>query len=347
MLMIMGFCALIECICQAVPGGTETVLYSNMEHAVWDGFTFMDTIFPLFLFIAGVAFPFSWAKQQSKGLGKGRMYKKIAFRFLALFAFGLMVNGFFRLDFASLRVYSVLGRIGFAWAVAAIIYMNCSRPARIVTASVLLVGYWLLLRFVPAPDSAAGPFTQEGNLVGYVDRVLGIGTLYRGNFDPEGLLSNIPAIVTAMLGMFTGEFVRSDGLDGGKKTLWMFAAAAIMLVLGLLWSTVCPLNKNLWSSSFVLVCGAYSLAMFALFYWIIDVKGLKRWTKFFVVIGMNSITAYVLMHIIDFYGVSSYFLGGAAGFMGAWGPVLISVGELAAFWAVLWFLWKHKVFLKV
>ena len=347
MLVIMGLATLIQCICQAVPGGTETALYAHMEHAVWDGFTFMDTIFPLFLFIAGISFPFSYAKQQAQGRTRGQVYRKIFIRTLILILFGLMVNGLFRLDFAHLRVYSVLGRIGIAWMVAALLYIHCGRRARAIIAACLLVGYWLLVAFVPAPDSTAGPLTQDGNIVGYVDRVLGIGTLYRGNFDPEGLLSNIPAVVTAMLGMFTGEFVRSERLSGGRKVAYMFAAAAVMLGLGLLWGQFFPVNKNLWSSSFVLVCGAYSLAMFALFYWIIDVKGWKKWTTFFVVIGMNSITIYVLQHFVDFFGISEYFLGGLAGLAGVWGPVIISVGQIAAAWLVLYFLYRQKVFLKV
>ena len=347
MLMIMGFATLIQHICQAVPGGTESALYAQMEHAWWDGFTFMDTIFPLFLFIAGISFPFSYAKQKATGRTSGQIHRKILSRGIILVLLGVMVNGFFRLDFAHLRIYSVLGRIGIAWMVAALLYIHCGRTARAVIAAGLLVGYWLLVAFVPAPDSAAGPLTQDGNIVGYVDRALGLGVLYRGNFDPEGLLSHIPAVVTAMLGMFTGEFIRSEKWTGESKTVMMLAAAVVMLGLGLLWGLVFPVNKNLWSSSFVLVCGAYSLTMFALFYWIIDVKGWKKWTTFFAVIGMNSITIYILQHIVDFYGISSYFLGGLAGFLGAWGPVLLTAGAIAAAWLVLYFLYRQKIFLKI
>ena len=347
MLIIMGVSSLIEAFCEAIPGGTDSALYHHMEHAWWDGFTFMDTIFPLFLFIAGISFPFSYAKQREKGRSTGRIYLKIISRGIILVLLGIMMNGFFQLDFAHLRIYSVLGRIGIAWMLAAILFVCCPRRWRIVIAAVLLVGYWALVALVPAPDSTAGPLTQDGNIVGYVDRVLGLGVLYRGNFDPEGLLSNIPAVVTAMLGMFTGEFIRSEKFSGSRKVAYLLAAAGVCLGLGLLWNIWFPVNKNLWSSSFVLVCAAYSLAMFALFYWIIDVRGLRKWSIIFTVVGMNAITIYVGSHIIDFWGISRFFFGGLAGLMGAWGAVLVAVCHLALVWLFLWFLYRQKIFLKI
>ena len=347
MLIIMGLSSLIMAICEAIPGGTDSLLYINMDHAWWDGMTFMDTIFPLFLFIAGISFPFSYAKQVSSGRSKGQVYKKIFKRGIILILLGIVVNGFFRLNFGHIRIYSVLGRIGIAWMFAAIIYINCNLKARAIISAVLLLGYWALVALVPAPDSTAGPLTQDGNIVGYVDRVLGIGVLYRGNFDPEGLLSNIPAIVTALLGMFTGDFIRSDKFSENRKVGYMFAASAVLLGLALLWNTVLPVNKNLWSSSFVLACGSYSLAIFALFYWIIDVRGHKKWAFPFVVVGMNSITIYVGACIIDFHGIARFFLGGLSRYLGAWGPVLMAAGTLTVVWLFLYFLYKQKIFLKI
>lgn len=347
MLIIMGVAALIEAFCQAIPGGTETALFRNMQHAWWDGFTFMDTIFPLFLFIAGISFPFSYASQVSRGRSKWQIYRKILLRGVILVVLGILLNGLLKFDFEHLRIYSVLGRIGIAWMVAAILYVSCSRRWRVVITVAILLGYWALLALVPAPDSTAGPLTQDGNIVGYVDRVLGLGVLYRGNFDPEGVLSHIPAVATAMLGMFTGEFIRSEKFNGGRKVAYMLAAAAVCLGLGLLWNIWFPVNKNLWSSSFVLVCAAYSLAMFSLFYWFIDVKGHKKWTIIFTVAGMNAITIYVACHIIDFWGIGSWFVGGLAGLMGAWGGVLTAAAHLAVVWLFLYFLYKQKIFLKI
>ena len=353
MIFIMGFASIISLICCLFPGGDSCWLESQMHHASWDGLRHHDTIFPLFLFIAGISYPFSYAKQLSKGASRGSVYAKIFRRGIVLFLIGLVYNGFFRLDFANLRFYSVLARIGFAWMFAALLFINFKPKARAVIAVCLLVGYWLLLKFVPAPDApaGAGPFSMEGNLVGYIDRILIPNHIYiQGKFDPEGLLSLLPAIVTAMLGMFTGEFVRIDDnkISGGRKSLYMALAAVVMLVVGLIWSLDFPINKMLWSSTFVLVVGAYSLGLFALFYYLIDVKGWKGWTKFFEVVGLNSITIYMAQRIIPFRNVSDFFLGGLAGLCPEpVGKLILAIGYFAVSWLFLWFLYKKKVFLKV
>ena len=258
----------------------------------------------------------------------------------------------FKQELSTVRIYSVLGRIGLAWMFAALLFINFKPKARAIIAVALLVGYWLLLRFIPAPDApGADPFSLEGNLVGYIDRTLIPNHIYRkGLYDPEGLLSLMPAIVTAMLGMFTGEFVRigEDKVSGGKKSLYMAIAAVVMLALGLLWSLVFPSNKALWSSSFVLVVGAYSLGLFALFFYIIDVKGWKGWTKFFEVVGLNSITIYMAQRIISFGGINNFFLGGLAGLCPEpVGKLILDIGYFMVSWLFLWFLYKKKVFLKV
>lgn len=353
MLFIMGFSTLVIAVCKLFPNGTESWICQQMNHVAWDGLRHHDTIFPLFIFIAGISFPFSYAKQQSKGVPRWKIYWKAIRRALVLVLFGLICNGLLKFHFDTLRYWSVLGRIGLAGLFASLLYMNFKPKVRVVIAAVLLVGYWLLLRFVPAPDApaGAGPFSLEGNLVGYVDRCLFPGHLYwatGGIFDPEGLLSTIPAIVTAMLGMFTGEWVRKQDVGENKKVLWMFAAAAVMLVLGLIWSRWFPINKQLWSSSFVLVVGAYSLALFALFYWIIDVKGWKGWILPFTVIGMNSITVFMAPRIINFKFATDFFLEGLCGLMDPlWAKVVWQCGYLALVWLFLYFLYKKKIFLKV
>lgn len=353
MIFIMGFAAIVSYLCGLFPGGESCWLESQMHHVAWDGFRHHDTIFPLFLFIAGVSWPFSYAKRMSKGASRRSIYLKIFQRGIVLFLIGLVYNGFFNLNLSTLRFYSVLGRIGFAWMFAALLYINFKPKARVVIAACLLVGYWLLLRFIPAPDApaGAGPFSLEGNLVGYIDRILIPNHIYqKGLFDPEGLLSLLPAIVTAMLGMFTGEFVKVDDgkISGGKKSLYMVIAAVVMLGVGLLWSLDFPINKKLWSSTFVLVVGAYSLGLFALFYYIIDVKGWKGWTKFFEVVGLNSITIYMAQRIFNFSSISDFFLNGLSSLCPEpVGKLILAIGYFAVSWLFLWFLYKKKVFLKV
>lgn len=353
MLFIMGFSSLVMNFCNLFPGGSECWLSNTMEHVDWHGLAHHDTIFPLFLFIAGVSFPFSYAKQLASGMSRRSIYMKILRRALTLIALGVVYNGFFKFDFENLRIASVLGRIGLAWAGAAILFINFKPMTRVIIAAATLIGYWLLICYVPAPDvPGADPLTIEGNLIGYVDRLLMPGRLIYdgGRFDPEGLLSTVPAIVTAMLGMFTGEFVKisDEKISGKKKSLYMAGAAAAILAIGLLWSLVFPINKKLWTSSFVLVVGAYSLGMFALFYYIIDVKGWKKWTFFFKVIGMNSITIYLAQAIISFSGVSRFFLGGIAAHVPeAWGSFILSCGYVAVCWLFLYFLYRKNTFLKI
>ena len=352
MIFIMGFASIVTAICALFPNGDSCWLATQMHHASWDGLRHHDTIFPLFLFIAGISYPFSYAKQLSKGATRGQVYTKIFRRGIILFLLGLVYNGVFKLEFSTVRIYSVLARIGFAWMFAALLFINFKPKARVIIAAAILIGYWLILKFIPAPDApGAGSLTLEGNLVGYIDRTLFPNHIYqKGLFDPEGLLSLLPAIVTAMLGMFTGEFVRMDEekISGPKKSLYMALAAVAMLVVGLLWSLDCPINKKLWSSTFVLVVAAYSLGLFALFYYIIDVRGWKGWTKFFEVVGLNSITIYMAQRIISFSGINRFFLGGLADLCPEpVGNLILNIGYFMISWLFLWFLYKKKVFLKV
>lgn len=349
MLFIMGFASLIAALCGLWPNAVTEGIARQMEHAAWDGFTHHDTIFPLFLFIAGVTFPFSLAKQRAGGLPTGRIYAKIIRRGLTLVLLGVVYNGFFKLDFENLRIASVLGRIGLAWSIAAVLYLNFGVKTRIAVAAVVLAGYGLLSALVAAPDAAGfGPLTQEGCLAGYVDRLYLPGQLIYGSFDPEGLLSTLPAVVTAMLGMFTGEFVRREGMTGSRKALWMCVAALAFLVVGLAFSGVLPVNKKLWSSTFVCVVAAYSLAMFALFYYLIDVRGWRRWTLFFRVVGLNSITIYLAQRIVGFGRISDFFLGGIASKCpDALAAVVNSAGYVAVCWLFLYFLYRKNIFLKV
>lgn len=367
MLFISGLSGIIIAICGLFPGGEDCWAAEMMHHAGWHGFTHHDTIFPLFLFIAGVSFPFSYAKQQANGMSLKKIYLKIVKRALILIFLGIVYNGLFKLDLAHIRIPSVLGRIGLAWMLAAIIHINFKPSARIVIITATLVGYWLLLRFVPAPDMPAGtdPFSKEGNLIGYIDRMIFPNHIYyRGLFDPEGLLSTIPAAITAMIGMLTGEFVRLPEnsslfgrnrgskrhyrLTGSRKAAYMAIAAAGFLGIGLLWNIVFPINKMLWTSSFVCVVSAYSLGFFALFYYIIDVKQHVKWTLFFRVVGLNSITIYMAQKIVDFNAIQQFFLGGLASLCPEQvGALISSTGYLAACWLFVWFLYKKNIFLKI
>ena len=350
MLFIMGLTPLILSICALFPGGNESWIAQQMHHVPWDGLRQHDTIFPIFLFIAGMTFPFSLSSKQAKGYSRGRIWWNVIRRGLLLVFLGLVYQGFFNFHFKTLRYASVLGRIGLAWMFAAMLYMTLKRSWQLVVAVVILVGYWLLLRYVPAPDAPVGadPFSPEGNLCGYIDRILLPGRMYREHFDPEGLLGTVPAIVTAQLGMFTGDFVRESKLGGGRKTLCLLLAGTILTALGFLWGKVFPINKALWTSSFVVAVGGIAILAFAVLYYIIDVKGWKKWAFPLYVVGLNSITIYLAQRIIDFQRIANFFFKGTAGLLPeAGGKVVLSLGYVVVCWLFLWLLYRKKVFLKV
>ena len=351
MFFIMGGEGLVVALAAlfGVEGFRET-----LGHVPWDGLHFMDTVFPTFLFLAGVTFPFSAAKSREKGATNLQIGLKALRRCALLILLGLVHDGpLLRFDFEHMRVWSVLGRIGIAWFAAALLYLGFKTKARIGIAAAILAGTVLFTRFVLAPDAPVGtsPFSPEGNFGCWLDRTLTGGHTYRPLFDPEGFAGIAPAIVTAMLGMFTGELVRRADVSPRRKCLELAGFGVGLLVLGLLLSLVCPINKALWSPSFVLVVGAYSALLFLAFYAVIDVWGCSKWSFPLKVIGMNSIAIYMAQQIIG-AGKANDVL-----FSGFWRhlpedcanlkALLMSMGYVTVCWLFLYFLYRKNTFLKV
>lgn len=368
MLMIMGFGRLVICLCAAL-GFPDCALAQQFRHVEWDGLRFEDTIFPLFLFLAGVSWPFSHASQAARGATRGAIALRCLRRALVLFALGLVYNGLLQ---GQLRMGAVLSRIGVAWFVGAMLFMTCRRRTLAFLALALPIGYWLLLAFVPAPDAqtlvvpdslavvrefGTGPFSIVGNLSGWVDRhfMPGILSPYAGIADNQSALGYIPAVGTALLGILTGDFVRRTRhtLPDGRRVAAMFCAAAALAGLGL-WiahgfgELSMPINKKLWSASFTFVVGGYSVAAFALFHYLIDVCGFTRGIFFFQVIGMNAITIYLAQKFIPFSQVSKNVFGGLAKLLPpAGGELVLAAGYVALCWLLLWALHKKGIYLKV
>ena len=350
MFFIMGGSGLLVALAQWLPCSFTEAIARQMEHVEWHGLLHHDTIFPLFLFIAGISFPFSLEKQRAAGRSSYAIHRKVIVRGLVLFLLGLLYNGLLdNFNFSELRYASVLARIGLAWMFAALIFIHTGWRSRAVITAVLLVGYYLVARFIPAPDGGGEDiFSAQGSIIGYVDRILLPGRVLYGNIDPEGILGIIPAIGTALLGMFTGEWVKRNDVNQGRKVWGMVLAGVVMLVVGLLWSLDFPINKKMWTSTFVLVVGAYSILMFALFYYIIDVLKWRRWTLFFTVIGMNSITIYLGQRFINFSYTANKIFGGLVNLMPENTQDFFSrLAYICVCWVFLYFLYKKRVFLKV
>jgi len=365
MMMITGLSGFVTAVCQLSGVGGEWMSV-QMTHAKWEGVRIMDMVFPLFLFIAGVSFPFACAKYREKGRTTGWIVRKCLFRACALAALGIAIGGFFKLNFAHLRVWSVLGRIGFAWMVAALLFLKAGRVSRLLVAFGLLLVTWLVMRFLSAPDAQTlaypdclrhlsslgnGPFTPVGDFGCWLDRTLTAGHTYRPIFDPEGFSGFLPAVVTAMLGMFAGEFVREGRSSGNRKTLVLAGTGVLSVLggLGLSVAGVCPMVKALWTPAFVLYVGGWSFLVFALFYWVIDVKQCRRWTFVLRVVGMNSITIYVAQRILPFRTIEDFFFKGLLDLVtpAAWHLFFDALAYMTVCWLFLYFLYRKNVFLKV
>ena len=214
--------------------------------------------------------------------------------------------------------------------------------------SALLIGYWLIMKFASAPGYPPGDLTMEGNFASYVDRTILPGKLYLGIHDPEGLFSTIPAIGTGLLGILAGTLLKKTDMSGEKKALTLAIAGVVSLALAQLWNLNFPINKNLWTSSFVLQVGGLSLLLLSIFYYIIDVKGYKSWSFFFRVIGMNSILIYMSGHFINWEYTTTGFFGWLCKLIGnQYNAVVLAICYVFIKWLFLYFMYKKKIFLRV
>lgn len=333
--------------------GSWDYLYWPLGHADWHGITITDFVYPFFLFIVGVSIVLSSHKQLDAGADKGKMRKKIWIRSIKIFALGLLLNLFPDFDFAELRVPGVLQRIAIVYLVCAHIFLATNWKTQIKIAAVALVGYWLAMILIPVPGIGAGVLEPGKNLAAYIDSLLVPGKLYQGTWDPEGLLSTIPAIVTGITGMLAGQLLKQNmGIE--KKLNYLFLIGLLCVTAGYFWDLFFPINKNLWSSSYVLFTSGWAFMSLAACILVVDVMGYQKVSKFGVIYGSNAITVYVFAGMFpvllnDVLGVKDLFFNG-----------LLSAGmvpELASFlWAITYtmicfipayILFKKKIFIKV
>lgn len=320
----------------------------QFDHVEWNGFHFFDLIFPLFLFLSGVAMPFSLSKQLEKGVQKKKIYFKVTQRTALLILLGIIYNGLADWNFSHIRFASVLAQIGIAYFFTAIIFLNTNWKQQIYWITGILAGYWAIQTLIPVPGFGAGVLTSEGSINAFVDRIFLPGQLYLGVSDPEGWLVKIPAVATALLGVLTGTFIKKETISEVKKVLYMLAAAIVFLVVSLIWDVVLPINKSLWTSSFVFHTAGWSILLLSIFYLIIDVLKFTKWAFFFVVIGMNSITIYLASVLVDYAKPVNQIFGGFIQFFDkGFQPVLEICFIIILQWLVFYFLYKKKIFLKV
>jgi predicted acyltransferase len=350
MFWIMGAEDIVSEIAKATNSPFWLGFANQLTHPAWNGFHMYDLIFPLFLFMAGVSSPFSVGRELEKGNGRQKVLVRVIKRGLILVALGVFHNNGLNhwKAFSDIRFGSVLGRIGLAYMFANIIFIYAKRNAQIIWFWALIIGYWLLLKFTSAPGFQPGDLTMEGNFTSYIDRLFLPGKLYLGIHDPEGWLATMPAISTGLLGILAGSYIKKSPHNGGRKSAWMALTGIGFIALALLWNLDFPINKNLWTSSFVCLVGGISLLFFSIFYYIIDVKGFKKWAFFFKVIGMNSILIYLSGHFIDWEHATHGIFGWLRDITPALiAPVIMAICYVFVKWLFLYFMYRQKLFLKV
>jgi len=278
--------------------GTWSAIHSPLAHAEWHGLTPTDLVFPFFLFIVGVSITLALSRRADSGGSKRDLYLKIARRTLIIFALGLVLAGFPRYELSTIRIPGVLQRIAVCYLIASLIFLNTRWRAQAVIAVVLLLAYWALMVLIPAPGFSSGDLTMEGNLAAYVDRTLLGSHTWKPLYDPEGILSTIPAIVTTLGGVLTGHWLRSRRSEL-EKVAGMFVAGAVCMVIGWAWGFWFPINKALWTSSYVLLAAGLALQFLAVCFWLVDIKGVRRWAKPFIVLGSNALIIYFLAELFS------------------------------------------------
>jgi predicted acyltransferase len=344
------------------PGGDA--YYSFLQHATWNGLTFADIVFPFFIFIVGATIPFSFARRIDRGASKRKLFVIVVRRTLILFALGLLINLFPTFDLATFRIMGVLQRIALCYFFASVVFMYLKPKWQIILTVAIPIAYWMLMTLVLVPGYGAGVLTEDGNLAGYIDRLL-LGKhiyAYTGTYDPEGLLSTLPALATALIGVLAGQYLKSSPTPKAK-TVKLLLFGSVSIPIGLVWNFWFPINKNLWTSSYVFFTGGIALLILAVCFYTIDTRGYTSWTKPFTILGLNAILIYVLSEIVNLaliYARISLTENTSTSLksliyerlFSSWagplhGSFLYALAYLAFCWAVAAILYRKRIFVKI
>lgn len=384
MFWILGADSFVYALHETSQNGLTQFFATQLDHAEWAGFHFYDLIFPLFVFMMGVSTVFSLTKIIERE-GRGAAVKRVLKRGILLFIVALIYSGGFTNPWPDMRLMGVLNRIALCYTAGGLMFIFLKPRALVAAAAALLIGYWALLACVPFPDVRPTPggdavitreagftnvaqlnmdstnylrgsYIQGVNLTDYLDQKYLPGRKYDGTYDPEGLLSNVPAIASGLLGIFAGLLLRNKTVPDMQKVGWLLGAGAASAALGWIWGIEFPVIKKIWTSSYVLVAGGYSAMLLGAFYWIVDVKKWRVWCRPFVWIGMNPITLYLASNFMGGLGfeklarrlaggpVKNFFdLHVAKGF----GDLVIAATAVALFLWFARFLYQRRVFLRL
>ncbi|MEL7585966.1 MAG: DUF5009 domain-containing protein [Prolixibacteraceae bacterium] len=356
MFWIIGGGSLILALAAATEWGWLQVIAEQMHHVKWEGFHFEDLIFPLFMFISGVAIPYAITSKAEKGINRKDLLKTIIKRGLILVLLGILYNGMLQNreltqnGLADVRFASVLGQIGLGYLFAAtIVLYTKTLKWQIIWLAGILAGIAVLQLAVPVPGYGAGLLDPVGGINAWIDRMLLPGRLHGKTFDPEGMLCIVSAVSVTLMGAIAGHILRDGKPASGRKSGTLLITGTALIGVALLLSPVYPIIKSAWTVPFNLLTAGISFVLLSLFYYTIDVKkwtgGVVSWKiTFFKVIGMNSITIYLATRIIGFGAIAGFFVGWLAGPLGEW---VIILGAIVLEWLLLYYLYRNKIFLRV
>ena len=348
--------------------GTWSAVYDPLEHAAWHGWTPTDLVFPFFLFIVGVAITFTYRKRLARGVDRTPLVTKAGKRTLILIGLGLFLAAFpfvtssgAFIDLSTLRFPGVLQRIAVCYLIVTLLFLYTSPRAQIVTAIALLFGYWALMEWVPVPGYGAGQLDEpNGVLSAYIDRIVFGDHLWgqtQGMWDPEGLLSTMPAIVSTMIGVWSGHILLSEK-ERPQKALSLFAWGFVLIAAGYMWDWFFPINKMIWTSSYAVFTGGLAMSFLAACYLLLDIHGRNRWSKPFIAYGMNAIAIYVLsgvlarlMGMIQVGDVSlkAFIYGNVFAPIGTpeFSSMLFGLSWVVGFGLLAWWMYRREMFIKV
>jgi predicted acyltransferase len=349
MIWIIGLEEVVKGFCQALPGRATGFIATQLDHADWEGFRFYDLIFPLFVFLAGVSLVFSLGKIVEAG-GRGAALRRIFRRSLLIYFLGVFSYDGIAGGLDHVRWVGVLQRIAISYFFAALIFLGFkgrARPMAVVCFAILLL-YWAFLSFVPVPGGGPDRFVVGQNWPNFIDQHWLPGRRWDGNWDPEGLLSSLPAISTCLLGVFGGLVLRHSGMSSATRVSRLLIGGAILAAAGYAWGLQFPVIKKIWTSSYVLVAGGFSYLLLGAFFQVVDVWRVRFWTLPFLWVGTNAITAYLSVNLIEYGKIAERLVGGEVKTAaGAWGECLIAAVALALTLVPLRFLYRRGIFLRI
>jgi predicted acyltransferase len=352
--------------------GDSHFAYPAVKHVAWHGWAFADLVFPFFLFIVGVAIPYSVESRLARGANRGEIVRHVLKRAIVLFAIGLVMNWYHKLDLAypaldlpHLRFFNVLQRIAICSVLVTTLYLWCKPRVQLALAAVILLSYFVLMEFVPVPGSGAGMLDKVGNWVQYVDsHVMGAhcGSTENGHFyEGKGLLSTLPALVTALMGLWTGRYLRSPA-GALEKLVNLYFLGTLAMLLGTFWANFFPINQNLWTSSLVLLMGGIAMVVLASCYYVADVRKVTWWTPPFVVMGANSLAVWIgsvtlkdTLEKIKPAGpagkavdLKTHLYDGLVPWLGSWNASLAFAVLYVLFWlGIMGVLYRRRIFFKI